>query len=71
MSLWENGNANILLTWAFSDWTCKAPSPVPGTQQVFVSGSPTLGTVTTAALGGNQARDEEGMVGCGGVALME
>lgn len=44
---------------------CEVPSPMPSTQQVFLSGSPTLGTGMTAGPGGNQARDEEGM-GMGG-----
>lgn len=34
---------------------------MPSTQQVFLRVIPALGTVTTAALEGNQRRDEEGM----------
>lgn len=37
---------------------CEVPSSVPSTQQVFLSGGPTLESVMTAALGGGQAGDK-------------
>ena len=58
LSLWGGGSDDVLLAWAFqAECVCEASNLLPGTQQVFVSGHATLGTVWRAALGGDQTRE--------------